>query len=209
MIEADHWSKVKDWPSRHFSAQEMACRHCGRIKIDPKLLENLETLRATLGGKPMVITSGYRCPEHNRRVGGASKSQHIEGRAADVMMTNHDPNRFKAVAEGVGFSGIGTYPKQNFVHVDVRPNGPARWDDPFPGKAQAFTQEAPRRPAKQAATEGAVTLGGVAAVHEGAQTALSQAAPFLPSEWLTYAALGVAALGLAVVIWRALKKGDD
>jgi hypothetical protein len=209
MIEADHWSKVEGWPSRHFSPQEMACRHCGRLKIDPKLLDNLETLRATLGGKPMVITSGYRCPEHNRRVGGAPKSQHMEGRAADVMQTNHDPHRFKAVAEGIGFTGIGTYPASNFIHVDVRPNGPARWGRPFSGEAQAFTPEPPKRPVRQAAKEGGVTIGGVAAVHEGAQQVMTQAAPFLPSEWLTYAALGVAALGLIVVAVRAFKKGDD
>jgi zinc D-Ala-D-Ala carboxypeptidase len=42
----------------------------------------LEGIRAILG-KPVVITSGYRCPELNRRIGGAKSSQHLRGEAAD------------------------------------------------------------------------------------------------------------------------------
>jgi zinc D-Ala-D-Ala carboxypeptidase len=44
----------------------------------------LERLRAYLGGKAIVIDSGYRCPELNRLVRGSDRSQHLSGQAADI-----------------------------------------------------------------------------------------------------------------------------
>lgn len=46
------------------------------------LAEGLEQVRA-LTGFPLEISSGYRCPELNRRVGGTITSQHTQGLAAD------------------------------------------------------------------------------------------------------------------------------
>lgn len=45
----------------------------------------LEPLREW-AGEPVVITSGYRCPELNRRVGGVPSSQHTLGLAADIHL---------------------------------------------------------------------------------------------------------------------------
>ena len=45
----------------------------------------LEPLRA-FAGKPIVISSGYRCPALNRAVGGVSQSQHLRGEAADLHL---------------------------------------------------------------------------------------------------------------------------
>ncbi len=88
----------------------------------------------------MIINSAYRSPEHNRRVGGAKASQHLEGKAFDVSMANHDPVEFMAAARKAGLRGIGTYPRSNFVHIDI---GPARtWGDPFPARASRFAADA-------------------------------------------------------------------
>lgn len=83
----------------HFSLEElaaspMAVRH--GIENDPpkdadnairrnlmRLAVALETVRAILGDAPILISSGYRCPDLNRLVGGAPTSAHMEGRAAD------------------------------------------------------------------------------------------------------------------------------
>jgi len=43
----------------------------------------LEAVRRVLGNKPIIVSSGYRCPELNKAVGGASNSQHMYGQAAD------------------------------------------------------------------------------------------------------------------------------
>lgn len=87
-------------------------------------MQVLETMRE-LCGKPLVLSCGYRCPEHNRDVGGVSNSQHIYGRAADVQvpdgMTVYE---LYDIAEQAGADGIGIYPWG--VHVDVR-GYPARW----------------------------------------------------------------------------------
>jgi len=40
---------------------------------------------------PMIITSGYRCPEVNKLVGGAVNSQHLKGQAADFVIKNYTP----------------------------------------------------------------------------------------------------------------------
>jgi zinc D-Ala-D-Ala carboxypeptidase len=40
-------------------------------------------------GKPLILRSAYRSPEHNRAVGGAKASKHMEGIAFDIAMANH------------------------------------------------------------------------------------------------------------------------
>lgn len=47
----------------------------------------LDPLRR-LYGKPIVITSGYRCPELNKRVGGVANSWHTQGNAADIHVSS-------------------------------------------------------------------------------------------------------------------------
>ena len=92
-------------------------------------MDMLKTLRNDLA-RPMVITSAYRSHAHNRAVGGATGSLNLQGKAFDVVLGNHDPHAFIAAARKVGFTGIGTYPWQGFVHIDT---GRARmWGNPFP-----------------------------------------------------------------------------
>lgn len=50
------------------------------------LCENiLEPLRRALK-KPIRVSSGYRCPRVNAKIGGAKKSQHLDGEAADIQV---------------------------------------------------------------------------------------------------------------------------
>jgi len=49
-----------DWNYPNFTRAEMACQHCGAEGIQPALMDKLQELR-TAYGKPMRITSGYRC----------------------------------------------------------------------------------------------------------------------------------------------------
>ncbi len=44
-------------------------------------------------GRPITVTSGYRCPELNKAVGGAATSQHLLGEAADITTGNPVDNR--------------------------------------------------------------------------------------------------------------------
>jgi G3E family GTPase len=56
-----------------------------------------------------IIWLLYRSPEHNRAVGGAGRSRHLDGAAFDIAMANHDPVAFEAAAREVGFLGFGFY----------------------------------------------------------------------------------------------------
>lgn len=113
----------------NFMAGEFRCKHCG--KLPPKgmktlLIVLLQLLRNKVG-KPLVILSGYRCPTYNKIVGGVANSQHILGTAADIRVpAGITLDQLAAAADEIGFTGIGKYYKQGFVHVDVRP-GRARW----------------------------------------------------------------------------------
>jgi len=112
----------------HFSVQELACRCCGRLWIVPGLLDALEELRAVVGA-PIIVLSGFRCPAHNSRVGGSSKSRHLTGQAADLTIPGLTPAKMLALALGVAAfarGGAGLYPREGFIHVDLRPV-PARW----------------------------------------------------------------------------------
>jgi Uncharacterized protein conserved in bacteria len=75
----------------YFQASEWWCK-CGRCNVcDPLadgLLRRLDILRAAIGA-PVIITSGWRCADHNRATPGASPtSYHLHGRAADITAEN-------------------------------------------------------------------------------------------------------------------------
>lgn len=85
----------------------------------------LERVREELGSHPIGIISGFRSPEHNAAIGGASASQHMQGRAADIAVNGHTPEQVHAVIlrlfhEGeIEVGGLGVY--ASWVHVDTRP----------------------------------------------------------------------------------------
>lgn len=111
--------------SKNFNLREFECHCCHAVKLDLNLVEDLQKLRNILG-HPIRITSGYRCPAHNKIVGGVENSQHLVGKAADIVIVGCDitPQQLAQIAAETGFDGIGVY--KNFVHVDVR-GKKARW----------------------------------------------------------------------------------
>lgn len=108
------------WPIFHFEPHEVMCPCCGMVKAVPDALYGLDRLRSRIG-KPLVINSGYRCPLHNEKVGGAKNSKHMYGTAFDVSSKGHTLYELFRGAEYVGFKAFGFYP--GFIHIDL---GPAR-----------------------------------------------------------------------------------
>lgn len=106
--------------SEHFSEQELACRHCGRNECTPELVEALEMLRASIN-RPIIVDDAYRCPEHNKAVGGVPDSQHVLGNAADIRVLGMTAAQLYFAAIRVpGIKGLGRDDHKGYVHVDVR-----------------------------------------------------------------------------------------
>jgi uncharacterized protein YcbK (DUF882 family) len=86
------------------------------------LVEHLERLRTIAGDRPLQIISGWRSVGTNLAVGGASRSQHLYGLAADIPAGYAT----EAQARRAGFRGIGTRLGWA-VHVDLRAGRSASW----------------------------------------------------------------------------------
>ena len=114
--------------SEHFDIEEFACKcskHC-KANPDKELIDKLEKLHNLLNAKSIIITSGYRCPEHSSslEVGGTINDGHTRNIAADIIAYKQDNTQYDAetiaeAAEKVGFTGIGIITAYA-VHVDVR-----------------------------------------------------------------------------------------
>jgi uncharacterized protein YcbK (DUF882 family) len=81
-------------------------------------------------GKKIVMSSGYRDPFHNARVGGADNSFHTKCMAADFFIPGVDKRKLIAFAMREPLvGGLGCYPGKQFIHIDVR-RRPAGWRQP-------------------------------------------------------------------------------
>lgn len=105
--------------SEHFSVNELACHHCGVQGVKKAMIDFLEDLRNEIG-EPLYITSGYRCPTHNERVGGVLNSQHTKGLAADCYAETLGVYELAAIGRRLGADAAVPYPDQQFVHFDIR-----------------------------------------------------------------------------------------
>ena len=104
--------------SDNFQVKEFKCKDgSDTILIDDKLVYFLQQIRNNFN-KPVHINSAFRTATYNKKIGGATKSQHIQGRAADIRIDGIHPLTVAAYAESLGIKGIGLY--DTFVHVDTR-----------------------------------------------------------------------------------------
>lgn len=127
--------------SEHFSVIEFSCK-CGgshEIRVDTELIEKLETLRKVLDCSKIIVNSGYRCPDHDRRVGGSGGGMHTKGQAADIICYDKEGRIYPAgevccAAQEIGFGGIANIDKTyTAVHVDTRKGSKWYGDEAVPG----------------------------------------------------------------------------
>lgn len=121
--------------TKNFSRQEFDCKDGTMVPSHllpnlKELAENLQVLRDYLGVPVTVTGSGYRTRTHNKRVGGAKYSQHLQAKAADINAKGYTPRQLydvieKLIAQGkMKQGGLGLY--KNFVHYDIR-GTKSRW----------------------------------------------------------------------------------
>ncbi|MEX0409324.1 D-Ala-D-Ala carboxypeptidase family metallohydrolase [Aquibium sp. LZ166] len=95
--------------------------------LKPSLVRVLKSVEQHFG-KRMIVTSGYRSPERNRRARGAKNSLHMYCAAADVQVPGVSKWELaKFVRSMPGRGGVGTYCHTNSVHVDVGPERDWNW----------------------------------------------------------------------------------
>ena len=122
--------------TNNFSIGEFECK-CGCVMPDEvlynvvKLVNQLQTIRDVIK-TPIHINSAYRCKKHNKAIGGSVSSQHILGKAADIVVRGYDPSLViyplieELINEGhILQGGLGDYP--TFTHYDIRKTNKARW----------------------------------------------------------------------------------
>lgn len=114
----------RTWGSKYFKRDEFACKcGCGFDTIDFELVCLLDKIREHFD-QPVTINSACRCEAHNRAVGGEAGSQHLRGRAADIVVKNIPPALVAELAELLEVGGLGDY--ESFTHIDTR-HGRVRW----------------------------------------------------------------------------------
>lgn len=135
--------------TKNFVWNEVQCS-CG-CEMPLEVYDNLQVLfedviqpARTVLGVPFFITSGYRCPDYNKRVKGARKSQHILGCAVDIQVKGIPIGCLCEILDRYlythkhGPGGLGYYPNQavssaagfiehidkkagwGFIHIDIR-----------------------------------------------------------------------------------------
>lgn len=117
--------------TEHFNEDELRCHcGCGRMEFTDAAVEKLEALRVQFG-RPIVVNSGYRCPEYNDRIshtgrGGPHTVTKGDNITVDVKVFGRDAYRLVDLAIGHGFTGIGVNQKGahsgRFLHLDRSPH---------------------------------------------------------------------------------------
>jgi len=108
--------------AQHLNVYEIICRcGCRRGYMHVDLLRAWEAMRKAWG-QPLRVTSGFRCAEHNRRIGGSPKSMHLVGKALDIRLRHKDDLRWvvRAAIVASTFTCVIRYPDPLQLHLDVR-----------------------------------------------------------------------------------------
>ncbi len=124
---------------KHFSLKELcrsnlAASHGIDNTPPQEAIDNLRALADAvldplreLYGKPVTVTSGYRCAELNALVGGAPSSQHLAGQAADIVGTPYGKEQvkvlFSLIRDNLEFDQLIAEGNFSWVHVSWRAGG--------------------------------------------------------------------------------------
>ena len=126
---------------KYFSFQEMERSDTAvRYAIDNSIPENLKNNVARLvdnvldplreaWGRPLAVSSGYRCPALNKAVGGSATSHHLRGMAADITTGNNADNRrlFQLIINlKLPFTQLIDERDSSWVHVSYDPENVKR-----------------------------------------------------------------------------------
>lgn len=109
---------------RYFDSWEFTCKcGCDTNLMDDDFIDKLDDLRHELGF-PLIINSGYRCPEYNDKISSTGKhGPHTTGRAVDISAGHSYAIEILAMGYKHGFRGFGIkqHGRHRFIHLDDLP----------------------------------------------------------------------------------------
>lgn len=111
------WENVQ-----YFARGEFACKcgNCGGFPKEPDivLIQLAESTRQHFG-KPILVSSGVRCPDHNAAVGGVSNSRHLLGKAMDFCVQGYPAQTVLAYLQQQPELRYAYAIDGSYVHMDV------------------------------------------------------------------------------------------
>lgn len=116
---ADPWANIK-----YFSRREFACKcggkYCNGYPVEPNMLliEQADIVREHFGA-PMFVSSGVRCSQHNRNVGGVDGSRHKTGKAMDFRVEGKSANAVLKYVKTLPNIRYAYAIDGSYVHMDV------------------------------------------------------------------------------------------
>jgi len=120
MMTPQEWEAIDNFYPENFK-----CPCCGKgpQEMDRAMVRALDNARDK-ANIPFVVTSAYRCPDHNAEVGGVASSAHVRGYAVDIKCDgSRSRHKIVTALKAVNFHRIGV--AKDFVHADKDPDKPA------------------------------------------------------------------------------------
>ena len=108
---------MSDW--KYFSYEtdpKLACSCCGKQGMNDDFMKKVDAIREDIK-MPLVVVSGYRCPEYNAKVSSTGESgPHTTGRAIDLAADSQ--RRLLITAEALDNKITRIGPAKTFIHID-------------------------------------------------------------------------------------------
>jgi len=110
----------------HFTLSELTATNTGYDNTPPNhIVENLYTLAMFLErvrdcvGRPIMISSAYRSPDVNAKIGGSPTSDHMQGLAADIKVNGLAPASVARMIKNSGIKYDQLIVEPTWVHVGI------------------------------------------------------------------------------------------
>lgn len=105
--------------SKDYWLDDFQCPCCQTVKLDARVVAMMQQI-TNLTDKRIVPNSAYRCPKHNKEVGGSPTSQHMDGFCVDITIPKgYNDIDFAAICEQAGARRVGVYKDRWFLHLSV------------------------------------------------------------------------------------------